>query len=67
MRAGAGRQPVTSKAFSGPSPRMQEIHSLIPFIGRSDAPVLIQGETGCGKEVFARELHAIPRGLARCF
>lgn len=51
-------QPVPSKAFSGPSPRMQEIHSLIPFIGRSDAPVLIQGETGCGKEVFARELHA---------
>lgn len=46
-----------SKVFSGGSPRMQEIRSLIPDIGWSDAPVLIQGETGCGKEVFARELH----------
>jgi len=49
---------VPSHAFSGASPRMREIHSLIPSIGPSDAPVLIQGETGCGKEVFARELHA---------
>ncbi len=27
-------------------------------IGWSEAPVLIQGETGVGKEVFARQLHA---------
>jgi len=49
---------VPTKAFSGTSPRMQEIRSMIPYIGASDAPVLIQGETGCGKEVFAKELHA---------
>ncbi len=47
-----------NKPFCARSARMQEIHSLIPCIGPSDAPILIQGETGCGKEVFARELHA---------
>src|SRR6202142_1637055 len=37
---------------------MQEIQSLIGHIGWSEASVLIQGETGTGKEVLARELHA---------
>jgi two-component system response regulator AtoC len=36
---------------------MKEIHSLVGNIGWSEAPVLIQGETGSGKEVLARELH----------
>jgi two-component system response regulator AtoC len=37
---------------------MNEIHALVGQIGWSEAPVLIQGETGSGKEVLARELHA---------
>jgi two-component system response regulator AtoC len=37
---------------------MKEIHALVGQIGWSEAPVLIQGETGTGKEVIARELHA---------
>jgi len=37
---------------------MKDIQALIPQIGWSEAPVLIQGETGVGKEVIARELHA---------
>jgi two-component system response regulator AtoC len=45
-------------AFLGNNPRMCEIQSLIGQIGWSEAPVLIQGETGSGKEVLARELHA---------
>ena len=32
--------------------------SLIDQVGWSEVPVLIQGETGSGKEVIARELHA---------
>lgn len=44
--------------FYGLSPRMQEIQALTARIGNSDAPVLIQGETGVGKEMIARELHA---------
>lgn len=49
--------PVTG-SFVGRSLRMQEIHASVAQIGRSEAPVLIQGETGSGKEVLARELHA---------
>jgi two-component system response regulator AtoC len=50
-------EPVTG-SFAGRNPRMREIHALIGQIGWSEAPVLIQGETGSGKEVLARELHA---------
>ena len=49
--------PMT-KGFVGANPRMKELQSLLGQIGWSEAPVLIQGETGSGKEVFARELHA---------
>ena len=39
---------------------------MAPSIGRSRAPVLIQGETGVGKEVLARQLHAYsPRAKRR--
>lgn len=47
-----------TKAFFGASPQMQEIQSLIGHVGWSEAPILIQGETGSGKEILARELHA---------
>jgi len=49
--------PVT-KSLLGKNPRMKEIYALVGQIGWSEAPVLIQGETGSGKEVIARELHA---------
>ncbi len=52
-----------TKTFVGRNPWMKEIHALVRQIGWSEAPVLIQGETGTGKEVIARELHAqSPRG-----
>src|SRR5580700_1990461 len=49
--------PVT-KLFLGRNPQMKEIQTLIGQIGWFEPPVLIQGETGSGKEVVARELHA---------
>jgi two-component system response regulator AtoC len=47
-----------ASAFVGRNEQMREIYSLVKQIGWSEAPVLIQGETGTGKEVLARELHA---------
>jgi two-component system, NtrC family, response regulator AtoC len=50
---------VTPKrAFVGRSPRMESIHAILGQVGWSEAPVLIQGETGSGKEMIAREIHA---------
>ena len=36
---------------------MRAIHALVANIGWSETPILIQGETGSGKEVIARDLH----------
>jgi two-component system, NtrC family, response regulator AtoC len=46
------RQPTVRNA------RMMEIEGLLQQVGLSDVPVLLQGETGVGKEVLARQLHA---------
>src|SRR5215471_7267993 len=42
----------------GDSPAMQRIDELITRIADSDVPVLITGESGVGKDVVAREIHA---------
>ncbi len=39
------------------SSRMRQIDSLVRQVGYSDVPVLLQGETGVGKEVLARQIH----------
>ena len=44
--------------FLGTTARMKAIQVVVRQIGWSEVPVLIQGETGTGKEVLARELHA---------
>ena len=38
--------------------RQVNIEAFIQRVGASDVPVLIQGETGAGKEVLARQLHS---------
>jgi two-component system response regulator AtoC len=48
----------TRQIFLGDSPKIQVIDGLLRQIGWSEVPVLIQGETGVGKEVLARALHA---------
>jgi len=41
----------------GESPAFVRVLGRIERVARSDAPVLIEGETGCGKEVAARAVH----------
>jgi len=40
------------------SSRMRQIDNLVRQVGHSDVPVLLQGETGVGKEVLARQIHS---------
>jgi len=41
------------------STAMREIRAVIEQIGTTDVTVLIQGESGVGKEIVAREVHAV--------
>jgi DNA-binding NtrC family response regulator len=49
--------------FVGQAPEMLAIYKTVARVGRLDTTVLIQGETGTGKEMIARAIHyAGPRG-----
>ena len=39
------------------SPQMRELFAVVERVARSDATVLLRGETGTGKELIARALH----------
>jgi transcriptional regulator with GAF, ATPase, and Fis domain len=41
----------------GGSAAMRELYATVVRVGASEAPVLIEGETGSGKELVARALH----------
>jgi sigma-54-specific transcriptional regulator len=49
---------VRATAFVFADPRSRELHELITRIAPSEATVLITGETGTGKELIARHVHA---------
>jgi two-component system NtrC family response regulator len=51
-------QPVERRGIVGESPRLTEVVGQMARAARSSANVLILGETGTGKEVFARAVHA---------
>ena len=43
----------------GTSPSMKNVHRLVVRMSKSRFPVLIEGETGTGKEVIARAIHEL--------
>ncbi len=48
---------VAASDFSGKSPAFANVVEMAKRAARSDATVLVRGETGTGKEVLARNLH----------
>lgn len=51
----------------GKSNRMRQVFGLLEMVAPTDSTVLILGETGTGKEVVARAVHAESRRSARPF
>jgi DNA-binding NtrC family response regulator len=49
------------------SPKMRSVFSRMLAAARSETPVLIFGETGTGKELIARAIHANSRRAKRAF
>ena len=46
------------QALTGESAAMEQVRALIEKMGRSQAPIYISGESGSGKELAARLVHA---------
>ena len=53
--------PDVAQAILGSSGAMTALREAAPKIARSDAPVLLTGATGTGKEHIARSIHALSR------
>jgi len=60
----AGRERVS---IVGESAAVQELHRLIGLVASTEATVLIQGASGSGKELVAREIHVRSSRAARPF
>jgi len=50
-------RPALDKVIIGSSPQAKQLRENIALYADEDAPVLIAGETGVGKELVARQLH----------
>jgi transcriptional regulator with PAS, ATPase and Fis domain len=51
----------------GKTPVMQDLFELIDNVGLTDSPVMIQGDSGTGKELVARAIHDVSGRRGRPF
>ena len=56
-QAGRESKPELFRALVGVSPAIQGVRGFVDRVARTDATVLVLGETGTGKEVVARNIH----------
>jgi two-component system, NtrC family, response regulator HydG len=61
------RSPVGLCEMIGQSPAMRQVFDAIERVAQSDATVLVRGETGTGKELVARVIHALSSRRDRPF
>jgi DNA-binding NtrC family response regulator len=60
-------EPFVLAQLVGEDPAFMEVKRKIPLMARCEAPVLLSGETGTGKEVCARALHYASRRAGKPF
>ncbi|AGA34159.1 Fis family two component sigma-54 specific transcriptional regulator - like protein [Thioalkalivibrio nitratireducens DSM 14787] len=56
---GSGEGAPTTNPLLGRSPAMVQLRNRVARLARSQAPVIILGESGSGKELVAREIHRL--------
>jgi two-component system response regulator AtoC len=66
-RAAGGAEPDAALPPATLSGAMERVWSLVTRIVDTDVPVLLVGESGVGKDVVARRIHATSRRSARPF
>jgi transcriptional regulator with GAF, ATPase, and Fis domain len=64
---GAPPTPAWRSLIVGSSPAMKQVFDMIGMIATRRSTVLITGETGCGKEVIARAIHAASPRASQLF
>jgi len=52
---------LDKKSMIGTSPTMLSLYKQIAQVARTEAAVLLMGESGCGKELAARKIHDLSR------
>jgi two-component system NtrC family response regulator len=57
LRRALARKAPT-RAIIGDAPVMRRLLERLPIAARTDSPILVTGETGTGKELVARSVHA---------
>ncbi|MDP9152275.1 MAG: sigma-54 dependent transcriptional regulator, partial [Myxococcota bacterium] len=58
LRAAPSVRPAPVRELIGPGAAMSRLQAAIDRVAASSAPVLVTGETGVGKELVARAIHA---------
>src|SRR5450631_1506789 len=65
--AEAKEEEVPESVMIGSSPAMVEIYKKVALVAPTDATVVIEGETGTGKELVARMIHNLSRRAKQPF
>jgi two-component system response regulator HydG len=55
----------SAQGILGKSPGMVQVLSVLERVAPSDVPVLIEGESGTGKDLVARAIHAMSRRVSK--